>query len=100
METPPSKSILRLGTRRDYSHITQADIKGNKWCAASQTKFVKDENELLMKRLLKINAREPVYAEVEPIRPGGGTMPRNSKKFPRQSPRKPEASEAAAEGAA
>jgi hypothetical protein len=92
---------MRLESPRKFGHLKGNDrFLGYEIPDASQTKFVKDENELLMKRLLKINAREPVYAEVEPIRPGGGTMPRNSKKFPRQSPRKPEASEAAAEGAA
>ena len=72
---------MRLESPRKFSHL-----KGNEhWLGyetpdPSDATFVSRENKLLMERLHKIVTREPEYATVQPIQPGGAKpSPRKSR---------------------
>ena len=64
---------MRIESPRKFTHL-----KGNEhWLGYAtpdphDSTFVARENDLLLQRLGKIVSREPEYAYVEPIRPGGG----------------------------
>ena len=71
---------MRLESPRKFSHLKPNSLfLGYSLPAASEQEYVTKNNRILLERLKKINMRDPEYATVEHIRPGG-SPPRKSSK--------------------
>jgi hypothetical protein len=71
---------MRMESPRKFPHLKPNSLfLGYSLPAASEMEYVTKKNRILLERLKKINQRDPEYATVEHIRPGG-SPPRKSAK--------------------